>query len=220
MCFLFHLLLGSSLFSVSAAIRHGVSIQFTNETCRFSWSCGYRFLLTKSECSMFVLKDMLRRPVAHIAATKDATLYEKDTQIGKENSCRQGCNPVTSDVPQAAIDFVSDSAAVRVAVSSPSLWHRRFGHLGYDNVRRLVCSGHVKGMESVSSVVKPNMCEVCVQGKAKTLPFSASHSKSEAPLALLHMDLMGPFKVRTHDGFRYVLVVSALLISSSLAQKV
>jgi hypothetical protein len=35
--------LGSKLFSVSAAVSHGVSIQFTMETCRFSWSCGYRF---------------------------------------------------------------------------------------------------------------------------------------------------------------------------------
>jgi hypothetical protein len=88
-------------------------------------------------------------------------------------------------------------------VYSSVLWIRRFGHLGYDNVRRLVVSDHVKGMESVSSVVKPCIREVCVEGKAKILPFSASQSKAEAPLALLHIDLMGPFQYRTHDGFRY-----------------
>jgi hypothetical protein len=188
--------LGRNLFSVPAAVSHGVSIQFTMETCRFLWSCGYRFLLTRSG-SMFILKDCMPRVVANASATKDAVMHTKDSQVEKENDHHEGCNPGS----------VVQSDTNPNDMSSSVLWHRRFGHLGYDNVRRLVDSDHVKGMESVSSVVKPCICEVCVKAKAKTLPFSASQSKAEAPLALLYIDLMGPSQYRTHDGFRYVLVV-------------
>jgi hypothetical protein len=127
-------------------------------------------LLTRSG-SMFTLKDMLPRSLANAPATKDAVMHTKDTQMGKENDHHEGCNPGSA----------SPSEVHQVVVSSLALWHRRFGHLWYDNVGRLVVSEYVIGMESVSSVVKPNVCEVCVQAKAKTLPLSASQSKAEAP---------------------------------------
>jgi hypothetical protein len=41
--------LGRNLFSITAAIGHGGSIQFSMESCRFSYSCGYHFQLTRSK---------------------------------------------------------------------------------------------------------------------------------------------------------------------------
>ena len=54
-----------------------------------------------------------------------------------------------------------------------NLLHRRLGHLGYDNVKRLVDKGMVDGVTSVGGCIE--FCEACVHGKQHRLPFPPSN---------------------------------------------
>ena len=93
------------------------------------------------------------------------------------------------------------------AKESPELWHRRFGHLGYDNLARLQQQNMVKGIGVETSAFKSagnKVCETCIKAKQHRLPFQASQSDSVKPLELLHMDVCGPLPEPSLGGSKYL----------------
>lgn len=98
-------------------------------------------------------------------------------------------------------------AAAAAAAESPELWHRRFCHLGYDNLAKLVKDDLVHGIHVPDSAFiksKTDTCEPCIMAKQHRLPFPSSTSETTCPLELLHMDLCGPMPVRSLGGSRYL----------------
>jgi hypothetical protein len=122
--------------------------------------------------------------------------------------------------PAAAMTAANNSQ------ESPQLWHRRFGHLGYDNLARL--PSMVSGMHVQPDQLKAataHVCEPCVMGKQTRLPFpawpsdalsDASHPDTQ-PLSLLHTDVMGPMQVKSLGNRQYVLTVLDDSTSYSIA---
>ena len=103
---------------------------------------------------------------------------------------------------------VSGTAGVTQLQEKAELWHRRFCHLGADNMARLVQLGMVEGMGGISDAafkqLQHSVCEPCVMGKQNRQPFpSGDGSKADKPLALLHMDVCGPMPVPSLSGCRY-----------------
>src|SRR5882762_3053530 len=78
--------------------------------------------------------------------------------------------------------------------------HRRLGHLGHDNVKRLVAKGMVEGVESVGGRI--DFCEPCIHGKQHRFAFPPSQKRARRKLDLVHSDVCGPlpFSIR---GMRY-----------------
>ncbi|PSC67053.1 Retrovirus-related Pol poly from transposon TNT 1-94, partial [Micractinium conductrix] len=74
---------------------------------------------------------------------------------------------------------------------TPHLWHRRLGHLGFDNLAKL--PDMVTGIRVTAAEFKTAganaLCEPCTLGKQHRLPFNTSTSATKAPLELLHTDL-------------------------------
>ena len=98
-------------------------------------------------------------------------------------------------------------ALMSAAEETPELWHRRYGHLGYDNLSKLVKLDMVTGISVASAAfVERNKepCEPCIMAKHHREPFPASESKSNRPLELLHMDLCGPLPFASLGGSKYV----------------
>ncbi|PSC67031.1 retrotransposon with Ribonuclease H-like superfamily and integrase domain [Micractinium conductrix] len=98
--------------------------------------------------------------------------------------------------------------AARTA-ETPHLWHRRLGHLGFDNLAKL--PDMVTGIRVTAAEFKTAganaLCEPCTLGKQHRLPFNTSTSATKAPLELLHTDLCGPLpaglpvkRVRSDNG--------------------
>jgi hypothetical protein len=84
-----------------------------------------------------------------------------------------------------------------------NLWHRCFAHHGYNVVNKIVKDELVTGMH-INMRAKPDpICKPCLAGKMNAHPFSTSSSRAANPLDLIHTDLHGPFKTRTHSGYRY-----------------
>lgn len=86
-------------------------------------------------------------------------------------------------------------------------WHRRLGHLNYDDMRRMR-DGAVDGVmfdENGADAVKN--CTTCMLGKHTRSSFKKSLSQAAAPLDLIHSDLCGPMEEVSLGGARYFLTL-------------
>ena len=87
------------------------------------------------------------------------------------------------------------------------LWHRRLGHMSFDLLCRLSGLGLIRGLPELK-FEKNLVCAPCHHGKM----VAASHAPvnlvmTERPCELLHMDTVGPSRVRSVGGKWYVLVI-------------
>jgi hypothetical protein len=91
---------------------------------------------------------------------------------------------------------------------SAVLWHKRFGHIGYSGLERLVSSGMVTGINlgphEIKQAAASGVCGTCVDAKQTRMPFGAAEDKSAKPLDLIHMDLCGPMAETSLGGHEYV----------------
>ena len=69
--------------------------------------------------------------------------------------------------------------------------HHRLGHLGFDNVHKLVSGNMIKDIQLLTG--EPEFCNACAQGKAHRLPLP-SGPRTSAPglLDIIHSDIVGP----------------------------
>jgi hypothetical protein len=108
-------------------------------------------------------------------------------------------------------DFSSAQSSLRCLISQSSSklwkWHRRLGHLSFDLLCRLSGLGLLRGL-FLLKFESDLVCAPCHLGKM----IAASHSPVntvmiEHPRQLLHMDTVGPSRVRSMGGKWYVLVI-------------
>ncbi|KAL6191367.1 hypothetical protein ACLB2K_037758 [Fragaria x ananassa] len=80
-----------------------------------------------------------------------------------------------------------------------SLWHQRFGHPSNDIVRAMLkkCNNHSLGDS------EQFICEPCLLGKFKKLPFPISQNRSVTPFEIIHSNVWGPAPYLSIDGFKY-----------------
>lgn len=82
-------------------------------------------------------------------------------------------------------------------------WHRRLGHVNFQDVKFLVNERYIKGPNVEFQNNPP--CETCIMGKLTRLPFPKHSETSTTPLGIVHTDLCGPMRVSSHGGARYFL---------------
>jgi transposase InsO family protein len=90
---------------------------------------------------------------------------------------------------------------------SAELWHRRFGHLGYDTLGRMAEQHSVQGISTNKASflkAKDELCETCIMSKQTRRSFPTSEAKSTQPLELVHMDLCGPLPEKSLGGASYL----------------
>ncbi|WVZ93473.1 hypothetical protein U9M48_039448 [Paspalum notatum var. saurae] len=109
------------------------------------------------------------------------------------------------------VDFSSSSDPSRCLVASPSSdlwkWHRRLGHLSFDLLAKLSSLNLIQGLPKLKSE-RDLVCHPCRHGKM----VAASHTPinqvmTAHPRELLHLDTVGPSRVRSIGGKWYVLVI-------------
>src|SRR5215510_3977976 len=83
-----------------------------------------------------------------------------------------------------------------------TLWHRRFAHLNFSDVKQLVLRELVTGIDIKSSTPPDPICEPCISGKQHRV-VNKTASRATELLFLIHSDLHGPLPVRTPEGYRY-----------------
>ncbi|KAF7761137.1 hypothetical protein Agabi119p4_10546 [Agaricus bisporus var. burnettii] len=84
-----------------------------------------------------------------------------------------------------------------------SLWHRRFIHHNYADVKSMISKDLVSGLKLESNSSPDSICELCLAGKMHSLPFPSSLNHNRSPLELVHSDLHGLLPVASHSGCKY-----------------
>src|SRR5579859_3974542 len=97
--------------------------------------------------------------------------------------------------------------AAQVTSATPELdidiWHRRMGHLGEDNVRKLAKMVDGMGIKVRTTV---GVCEACLEGKQHRQPSHQPATRAKEPLELIHSDLCGLIDPTTYGGTNYYLL--------------
>ena len=85
-------------------------------------------------------------------------------------------------------------------------WHARLGHVNMPALRKMVKEELVRELPKVGQV--DQLCEACLLGKQKRLPFpkKAEH-RARRILELVHGDLCGPIAPETPNGSKYFLLL-------------
>ena len=116
-------------------------------------------------------------------------------------ACSQLRPPTATCQPAGALRTVA------TASDSPQLWHRRLGHPGQTQLKKLTGDKLLLGLpltpDALHALDKP--CHPCALGKARRTPFVAKPAPAtRAPLQLVHSDLMGPFAPKGILGEKYL----------------
>ncbi|GJY01991.1 putative ribonuclease H-like domain-containing protein, partial [Tanacetum coccineum] len=97
---------------------------------------------------------------------------------------------------------------VKATIDESNLWHKRFGHINFKNMNRLVRGNIVRGLPS-KIFENDHSCIDCQKGKQHKASCKAKLVNSiSKPLHMLHMDLFGPTNVKSLMKKSYCLVVT------------
>ena len=206
-------------------LEEPITITFGNGgTCKATMEGDVLFKAGDNDLS-FVLEKVLYVPAAaeNLISIKSATKNGVDFKFGAD-----GCKLEQDGLPLATASCAGDivyymsgeclrpynetALATRTNKETPELWHKRFGHLGYDNLSRLKELDMVTGIATTTTEFKEagaaqEVCGPCALGKHHRSPFKTSSSKTSRPLELLHTDLCGPLPVPSIGGSRYFVTV-------------
>ena len=88
---------------------------------------------------------------------------------------------------------------------TPMLWHRRFGHINFDYLSKMIKNKLISGVKiDPPTTLEP--CEACIIGKQARQPFKSSGIiKTMKKLDLIHSDLCGPMQNLSLGGKKYLI---------------
>lgn len=133
---------------------------------------------------------------ADVVFKPDTCTIYKDQKVVMEGQLRGGLYKFKAP---AVINTSADFAGAAKGTVDAETWHKRFCHLGYDNLKRLVKEDMVKGIDVKAEDIKleEEICKACAQAKQTRLPFKRAEDKTTGVLDLVHMDICGPLPEET-----------------------
>ncbi|CAI7765596.1 unnamed protein product [Closterium sp. NIES-53] len=81
--------------------------------------------------------------------------------------------------------------------------HRRFGHVALPQLQQLFKEERVKGLRIKGDPKEVGSCETCLTSKFSRFPFHLAVGQSSDSVELMHVDLVGPMKVKGDGGALY-----------------
>ena len=84
------------------------------------------------------------------------------------------------------------------------LWHRRYGHVGETNLRKLTKHKMVEKFD-YDAQKQIGFCESCIGGKIHRNPFEQSRRRTTEPLELVHSDVCGKIDEKSRGRAEYFL---------------
>ncbi len=165
-----------------------------------SVTLGDVFYIPEASMNMFSIRAAVTRGInVHFSRDKRGPYcrLEKDGGLMVEANADCGVFTMEAHLPERAM----------AAVESPELWHRRFGHLGFDNLVKLADGHLVSGMKPSAADFKAagkKPCGTCITSKQHKATRPPSDSDTKRPLELLHTDVCGPIQVQSLGGSCYL----------------
>ena len=85
------------------------------------------------------------------------------------------------------------------------LWHRRLGHINFDNLVKVNNLGAVRNFPKITKPSNP-ICRHCQLGKKTRIRFKTKEYSTSKPLELVHIDLCGPTRTKSLQGESYFML--------------
>ncbi|KAK3015933.1 hypothetical protein RJ639_005748 [Escallonia herrerae] len=116
-------------------------------------------------------------------------------------------------------DKYTSGVAIKVSTVEDSwLWHRRFGHINFKNLKLLYKENMVEGLPTIEE--KHEVCEGCAFGKHHRQPFSKGITwRAKEKLELVHTDL-NPTKPEVANPPSRPVATSELILLSGIADTI
>jgi hypothetical protein len=161
----------------------------------------------------FALVDRLRHNMLSVSQLCDAdliVLFRKSDSHILDSSVKRVCG-ISHIANIFQFDFSSAQSSLRCLILQSSFklwkWHRRLGHLSFDLLCRLSGLVLLRGLLLIK-FESDLLCAPCHYG----MMIAASHSLVNTVMTehlgqLLHMDTIGPSRVRSIGGKWYILVI-------------
>ncbi|CAI7891695.1 unnamed protein product [Closterium sp. NIES-54] len=175
-------------------------------------------LQERSSC----IKDLWQLPIipwnGKPPATAAAAATAKTTAGGEETAPTDGALDAVKKVqqsqqPHGEVLAGVDATAAWAKASSGNgdadweTWHKRLCHINIPMLQKLVKDGSLKGLEVKGAAKEIESCPTCLETKFTKFPFSSGTGPAKAPLALVHMDVVGPTRAPSLSGSRYFLTI-------------
>ena len=135
---------------------------------------------------------------------EDSKCYITDTKHGVigiatkyGNLYHLNCNELKDKENHAAMKCSGKTG------TKEDVWHRRYGHLGAQNLERLARDKLVEGFD-YDATKKPTFCEPCIDGKQSKMPFpKTGGERSKDLLGVIHSDVCGKIETKSLSGAEY-----------------
>ena len=154
--------------------------------------------------SLLSLRQLHRCGCTHIGGAGKITFFDKKMQ--PILVCTELDN---SYVPHWSVYTQPGNAlSTHTQVQTAELWHARFGHTNFNALSDMVENNLVTGIDVPASKFRESnahTCEVCVMGKFAAKPYKSRDRIATCPMALLHMDMTGPYEVPSFSGAKFAI---------------
>jgi hypothetical protein len=86
------------------------------------------------------------------------------------------------------------------------LWHRRMGHIHFDNLVKVKKREAVREMPQITKPTN-TLCKHCQQGKKTKIGFKSKEYTTTRPLEIVHNDIAGPNTTKGLKGEKYFMLL-------------
>ncbi|CAI7911145.1 unnamed protein product [Closterium sp. NIES-54] len=209
--------LSANLLSVCRLQKSKAKVTFGPTSCRAKLGKSLLWdLEEKSSC----IKGLWKLPIipwnGKLPATAAAAAAAKATAEGEETAPSDGALDAVKKVQQpqqthgevlAGVDATASwaKASSRSGEADWETWHERLCHVNFPMLQKLVKDGSLKGLEVKGALKETGSCPTCLETKFTKFPFSSGTGPAKAPLAPVHMDVVGPTRAPSLSRSRYFL---------------
>ncbi|CAI7860602.1 unnamed protein product [Closterium sp. NIES-53] len=211
--------LSANLLSVRRLQKSKAKVTFGPTSCRAKLG---KLMVWELEEKSSCIKDLWQLPIipwnGKLPATAAAATTAKATAGGEETAPSDGALDAVKKVQQpqqphgevlAGVDATTAwaKASSRSGEADWEMWHERLCHVNFPMLQKLVKDGSLNGLEVKGAVKEIGSCPTCLETKFTKFPFSSGTGPAKAPLALVHMDVVGPTRAPSLSGSRYFLTI-------------
>ncbi|GJP70698.1 hypothetical protein CLOP_g1610 [Closterium sp. NIES-67] len=209
--------LSANLLSVRRLQKSKAEVTFGPTSCRAKlgkkvlWSLEEETSCIKDLWQLPIIPWNGKTPTAATAAAAKATAGGDAT--APIDGVLEAVKKVQQQQTHSEVLAGVDTSAAWAKASSRSgeadweTWHERLCHVNFPMLQKLVKDGSLKGLEVKGGVKEIGSCPTCLETKFSKFPFNSTTGPAKTPLALVHMDVVGPTRAPSLSGSRYFLTI-------------
>ena len=132
--------------------------------------------------------------------------YSQKCEIRKEGSGKLVAIASRTSSNVYILDIKEEEECYMSQVDESWLWHKRMGHLSFEN---MIKASRKEAVKDMPKVIKPpyHVCKHCQLGKQMRVRFKTKEYSTSRPLELVHTDLYGPTRTRSIQGEHYFMLI-------------